>query len=616
MRLIFKTLILTSFLAASFSQVAAQSPQTIFEEGRELFNAKQYALALVKLQPLTSIQEDSDLVRYASYYYAVSAYNSGDARTAKNMFLQVAQRYPDWSELNEVNYWLGALAFEEKDPKLAIEYLDKIQGSELTDQIQTLKDFHFGKITDMDMLKELLSENPKEPVLASQLADQILKLDVADQDIDLLEQLSEQYDLTLDLGIEGIDSSPKKAIYNVGLFLPFTYSDDSLRLENIQKDWTLRFYEGVKLGLEKLTEEGVGINLITFDTRSREISLSDMLKTEEARSLDLIIGPVFQSSVLQVSAFAKEQQINMLNPLSSNSEVIKDNPFAFLYYPSNESLAIEAAEYAVANFTKNRNVAIFYSGLGDRSRAELYREIIEKDSFNVPIFELIRPQESSKIQQMLVEEEEVDKDSVVVADMLAEMDSLRDAGVRDWEIYDERDFLEKSLLILPDSIGHIFVASDASSLSSSTISAIDAREDTIMYIGSSRFLTSEQGISFEQLERVNAIFTGSNWIEYSTDEVAEFRERYELAYNAYPRKDDRLGDPYLGYDIIVSYGRLLYQYGQYFQIGLKRKAGIKGVLTDEFDYRFSNDNRFIPVFRITNSQVVPVENTDTSDAQN
>ncbi|GAB5527660.1 MAG: hypothetical protein Roseis2KO_55320 [Roseivirga sp.] len=614
MRLILKTFLLVLFLVGSLNQALSQDPQSVFKEGKALFNGEQYALALVKLAPLTSLQSDNDMVRYASYYYAVSAYKSGDAPTAKSMFLQIAQKHAGWSKIDEVNYWLATLAFEEKDPRQGIDYLDKIQSSAFDEQAQGLRNFHFAQITDMDLLRSLLKENPKETVLASQLADQILKLDVAEQDIDLLDSLSNRYDLSLDLGIDGIARSPKKEIYNVGLFLPFSYLDDSARLERVQKDWTMRFYEGAQLALEKLKEEGLKINLITFDTRDQSVPLRDMLTTEEALSLDLIIGPVFQSSVIEVSRFAKEQQINMLNPLSSNDDIIKDNPFAFLYYPGNQSLAIAAAEYAKANFTENKNVAIFYSGLGDRPRASLYREILERDSFNVPIFEMVRPQESSKIQRMLVEEEEVDKDSVVVADMLAEMDSLREAGVEDWEIYDERDFLEKEKLILPDSIGHIFVASDASSLSASTISAIDAREDTILYIGSSRFLTSEQGLSFEQLERVNAIFTGSNWIQYDKEEVSDFRERYELAYNAYPRKSERLGDAYLGYDIMITYGRLLHQYGQYFQVGLKRKAGIKGTLTDEFDYRFSNDNRYIPIFRITNSQVVPIE--ETPDAQN
>ena len=67
---------------------------------------------------------------------------------------------------------------------------------------------------------------------------------------------------------------------------------------------------------------------------------------------------------------------------------------------------------------------------------------------------------------------------------------------------------------------------------------------------------------------------------------------------------------------MMTYGRLLHQYGQYFQIGIKRKKEIKGVLTRQFDYRFSNDNRFIPIFRVTDSQLVDVAKTSEANDQN
>lgn len=614
MRLIQRIALLTLLIVALPMISFSQNYRNTFEEGKALFDRGQYALVVSKLAPITSLDQDNDMVRYASFYYAVSAYRSNDPVTAKSMFMQISQRFSSWPMQDEVNFWLGKINFEQQNYREAINFLDLILNNQFSDEIQRLKDYHFGQITDMDLLTSLLTENPNESVLASQLANQILKKEVADQDIDLLDSLASRYDLKLDLGIDGIEDSPKKSMYNVGVFLPFTFRNDSVRLERIQQEWTVRFYEGVKIGLEKLSEEGVYINVVAFDTRSNEVSLDAMLQTEEARSLDLIIGPVFQSAVLKVSAFAKEQRINMLNPLSSNSEIINNNPFAFLYNPSNESLAIAAAEYAKKHFTHNKNVAIFYSGIGDRPRADLYKELIEKDSFNIPIFQLIRPQESSLIQQILVEEEEVDKDSAVVAQMMAEMDSLREAGEEQWEIYTEQDFVYDTLLILPDSIGHIFVASDVASLSASTVSAIEARPDTIQYISSTSWLSSEQSISFSQLERIGAIFTGSNWIDYGTPEVAEFRERYEFAFNAYPSKADRLGDAYMGYDIIVTYGRLLGQYGKYFQLGLKRRESINGELTGRFDYRFSNDNRNIPIYRVIDSQVVPINKIpDTND---
>ena len=591
-------------------QGKAQDIRAVFNEGKAMFDREQYALALLKLEPLANAEADNDLIRYASFYYAVSAYESNDPKTATETFSRIVERFPDWEYLNESRFWLGKLAFEDQQYETALGHLDAITDPALAPQIQALQDFHFARITDEQQLKRLLELKPAATVLASQLADQILKLDVANQDIDLLNELSERYNLNLNLGIEGIESSPKKAVYNVGVFLPFTFREDSVGLLRQRTAWPTRFFEGAQLGVEKLKEEGIDLNLLSFDTRDDTTSLTEMLQTEDAKNLDFIVGPVFQSSVLQVAAFAKEQQINMLNPLSSNGDIIKDNPFAFLYYPSHESLAIAAAEYATANFRENKNVAIFYSGFSDKPRADLYRDILEKDSFNIAIFEQVAGQESSKISLMFVEEEEVDKDSLVVEAMLAEMDSLREAEVKDWEIYDPEDFVLDSLIIRPDSIGHIFIASDVSSLSAAAISAIEARPDTMLYLGTSRWLSAEQSISFEQLERTNAVFTGSNWLNYDTEAVDDFRARYLAEFNAYPKKEERLGDAYIAYDIIVTYGRLLHQYGKYFQVGLKRKERIEAELTDGFDYRFSNDNRYIPVLRITESQVVPVQKNE------
>ncbi|WP_141719724.1 hypothetical protein [Roseivirga misakiensis] len=580
--------------------------KTLFEEGKQLFDQEQYALALAKFAPLTSLDQSNDMVRYAAYFYAISAHKSGDNVTAKNMFLQVLRKYPNWDVTNDINYWLGFLAAERGDLSDTFSYLAKAETIDTKQKNAVKQKALLGEV-DMGILKELLAEYPEDNLIASKLANGILALDVEDQDIDLLNELQSTYSLDLDLSIDGIESSPKKSTYNVGLFLPFAYSSDSARLVRSMTTWTTRMYQGVSLGVDKLKEEGIDLNLITIDTRNSETRLFEMIRSGELDDLDLIIGPVTQSAVQLITGFSKNKRINMVNPLSSNSDILTDNPFAFLYYPSNESLAIKAADYARVNFTRNKNVAVFYSGFADKARADLYKQIIEKDSFNVTIFQEVRENESAYIQTLLSEEHEQDKDSAVVANMIAEMDSLREAGEEDWEIYMPRDFVYDTLKILPDSIGHVFIASDFSSLASSALSGIESRPDTVEYLSSSRFLSTENSISFDQLERLNATFIGSNLIDYTTDEVSTFRELYVEKYLASPIKEDRLGDAYIGYDITVTFGRLLQQYGKYFQIGLKRKDVISGELTDKFNYKFSNDNRYTPVLKVKEGVVVPVE---------
>ncbi|NVK84687.1 MAG: hypothetical protein HWE21_10225 [Cytophagia bacterium] len=592
----------------SITTASAQNIKQLFDEGKSLFDSKQYALAFGKFEPLTALNQENDMVRYAHYYYAVSAYETGDIITAKNAFKQIQSKYSDWVN-DDVNYWLGLIAVKQGNPTEAFDYLNKVSTDELSESVNVLKAQAIDSIDNINQLKSLLIEYP-ENVVASRLASEILRLDVEEQDLDLLDSLESIYDLQISLTLDDIKSSPKKEVYNVAMFLPFTYRNDSARIAQLESNWTTRMYHGALLGVEKLQEEGVKINLITIDTRDGQQRLDQMIASGQLDSLDFIIGPVTQQAVETITKFSKERKINMINPLSSNSEILVENPYAFLYYPSNESLALRSADYAIKHFAKNKNTAIFYSGAADYERAQLYRELIEKDSFNVNIFMRVPPDESVKIQQLFVEEEEVDRDSLVVAEMIAEMDSLRDAEVEEWEIYSERDFVYDTLKILPDSIGHIFIASDFSQLSTSALSGIAARPDTVEFISSSRFLAAEQSFSFTQLERLNAIFVGSNYMDYSTENIKEFREKYVNTFLSSPVKEERLGDAYMGYDIVVTFGRLLNQYGKYFQVGLRRRGTVEGELTEKLIYKLSNDNRFMPYLRVRAAEVVKVEDQE------
>lgn len=593
-------------VVCSLSAAVGQNIKQLFDEGKALFDQEKYALAYSKFEPLTALNQENDMVRYAAFYYAVSAYHSGDKVVAKNAFKQVLSKYPNWGVENEVNYWIGLIAVEQGQADEAFDYLNAVSDTALEGSIKMLKEGVLDSISNLNELKMLLSDHP-ENVIASRLASEILKLDVESQDLDLIEELQNNYDLEISLTLDDIAFSPKKEVYNVGLFLPFAYRNDSARIAQLQSNWTTRMYYGALVGVEKLAEEGININLVTIDTRDGQNRLEEMVASGELDSLDFIIGPVTQGAVELMTQFSKEKKINMINPLSSNSEILVENPYAFLYYPGNESLAIRSAEYVTQNFTRNKNAAVFYSGAADYERALLYKELIEKDSFNVPIMMRVAPDQSVMIQQLFVEEEEIDKDSLVVAGMLAEMDSLREAGESDWELYSERDFVMDTLKILPDSIGHVFIASDFSSLSTSALSGIAARPDTIEFISSSRFLAAEQSLSFDQLEQLNAVFVGSNFIDYSTPEIAEFRQKYVNRFMIGPVKEERLGDAYISYDIVVSFGRLLNQYGKYFQVGLRRKEQVEGELTEKLRYKLSNDNRFMPFLRVRNAQIIKVE---------
>jgi predicted negative regulator of RcsB-dependent stress response len=580
----------------------AQNIKEQFETGKQYFDQEQYALAKNTFAKITGAEGNNDYVQWASYYFAVAAYYSNDLTSARNMFRQILDKYPYWAVKGEVNFWLAYIYASEGKLKNTFDYLYRITDSALAEDIDALKYSAVAASSDIDELKATLSAFSSESIVASRLAEVVLAQPKAQQDIALLSQLKENYDLKIKPSIAGIEASPKKKVYNVGLFLPFYYRSDSASLLRVERNWTASLYYGLKLGIDKLKDEGVYINLLTYDTRGTQ-DLNEIIEADQLGDLDLIIGPVTQSSIELVAPMAKEKKINMVNPLSANSEITEDNPFAYLYYPSNESLARRAASYAVEHFTDNKNAAIFYSGMADKTRADEYRTLIEKDSFDVVIYEGVLPNESVNIQQLLLDEEEVDRDSIQIAAMMAEMDSLRWSGAANWKKYDERDFVYDALKILPDSIGHIFVASDYSSLVTSALSGIDARPDTIDLITSSRFLAAEQSISLDQLERLDVVLLGSNFIAYDAATVDEFRERFFAKYLTSPTKEETLGDAYIGYDLMVNFGRLLGQFGKYFQIGLASTEDVQGELIEAFNYRFTQDNNFIPYLKVRDAKI-------------
>ena len=81
---------------------------------------------MTKFASITSSLDNSEVVRFASYYYAVSAFESGDANLSKSMFLQIQQKFPQWDVQPEVNFWLAFLAANENDAEATFNYLIEI----------------------------------------------------------------------------------------------------------------------------------------------------------------------------------------------------------------------------------------------------------------------------------------------------------------------------------------------------------------------------------------------------------------------------------------------------------------------------------------------------------
>src|SRR5262245_34090773 len=100
------------FVLASLSwatDLAGQDFKKQYKHAREFYNEGKYNLAMEAFKPLMVYDKNNPYPEYASFFYALSALNQNYHAVARDMLLQVKKLYPEWDQLNEVNYWLAKI---------------------------------------------------------------------------------------------------------------------------------------------------------------------------------------------------------------------------------------------------------------------------------------------------------------------------------------------------------------------------------------------------------------------------------------------------------------------------------------------------------------------------
>ncbi len=87
----------------------------------------------------------------------------------------------------------------------------------------------------------------------------------------------------------------------------------------------LQFYQGFMLALDSLKKAGLQAEVYVFDLDNNVSLAHDIIKKEEMRSADLIIGPFHNEPFAIVADFAKQNSIHIINPVVSSGNLIVSN---------------------------------------------------------------------------------------------------------------------------------------------------------------------------------------------------------------------------------------------------------------------------------------------------
>ena len=588
------------FLAFQPLVLTAQDYQTNFTFGKELFREGRYELAMESFKKVMTPAPDNPYAPYASFYNALSAYRAGRVYQARELFLELIQRFPSWDKKYEAYYWLGTTYFEEQKPAPALNYLNSIESPSISKDVKALKKKYLSKIDTVSQLVALLKIYPEDTVLAEQTALTIYEkpYDVFDREI--LSELVEKYEFDKErFGLVDFSKSVKKSTYQVAVMLPFMFSslDDTRAI--LRNDIVTDLYNGMLLGIEKLEQEKKPLQLHAYDTKRSGEETGFLLEKEELTKMDLIIGPLYPEPSRLVSEFSYANNINMINPISTNPEVIGGNPYSFLLKPTNLTQAARAAEYAIDNFTENKNVLIFYEDTPrDSASAFTYSSKLEEAGFSIIKIKPLKPSDAHYLIDTLTYKEDV------VIERKTQLDSMLADTVQHIVKSRSKSFANDSLVwyeevwkISPDSIGHMMVASSNALLATNSISAVEIRPDRIPLIGREEWLEIPQ-VNFDQVERIGAVFISSAYIDKSKEAYIDFMEKYLKRFRTLPS-----GNACLGYETIVSIGRLLHSNGTLFQAGMKDGEPVPGILIPGLQYGYSNDNQVVTFLKIIESEI-------------
>ncbi len=181
------------------------------------------------------------------------------------------------------------------------------------------------------------------------------------------------------------NTKPKKTAYTIGLFLPFKLSEsESIDVDLLARSrgnfpstqaLALDFYAGFKKAVDSLQAKDFDLTLNIYDIQEHDSSKIEALcKTNEFKSLDFIVGPLYPGGFKMVSAYARLAGIPMVSPLTQQNKILFNNPLSSKINPSQYTIIESLADFCVDSLIPNSNILVVNTTLKEQSYVKTFKE--------------------------------------------------------------------------------------------------------------------------------------------------------------------------------------------------------------------------------------------------
>ncbi len=533
--------------------LAQVTPDSRYQQGRRQIKAGDHDAALESLAPLLRAENASPYAPYAFYFSALAHYREGRHLDAQQLLLRLIERFPYWDDQPEAYYLLGCNELQRGNYDQALQQFERIRPKDLRRLATEFKTAYLEANAELNKLKALYESHPDDEGVGQALATRLASEGYREEDRKLLADLRERFKLK-EVTVER--RAERKDRYRVAVLFPFQRAQLT-EGQGRSNQFVLDYYAGLQLAAEELRQNGVNLDVFTYDTERDASRTRAILTLPELRNMDLLIGPVYQETAELAGAFARSNRIPVINPLSVNQGLAEGNPFVFLAEASPQSQARRAADYALSRFP-NGDVLVLAEETGrDTAFANTYARLLQAQGRQVRQQTLSRatPQEA-------------------------------------------RSYLREASL---SGVSHLVVASTSPGIAASVVTALEVSRTRLPVLVPGEWLVQARNITFEQWERQNVHFLFDDYVDTDGERVQTFSrlytERNHLPPSAYS---------YQGYNLLMFFGEMLQRHGTGWPDKLRRAGFQAAPLASGFDYSGANVNQFVPIVRVQNEQLTVV----------
>lgn len=533
-------------------QLSNQSDENKLIYGKQLLLENQSMLSL-DVFDLVLNNPSSKYISNALYFRALAEFRNRNFRSSDSLLKVLKAKYPKWQQ--EADYMRALNSFEMQQYKQGLFLLAQCTDSLLKAHSVAAKHFYLAEIKEPDTLRNLYQLYPDDTTIAVLLADKISHAEDVESKM-LFDRLVVNYGIKKYRDWINKDrSSLIKNSFNIALLLPFSDGED-ISFESVTRDFAFirDFYQGMSIAREDLQKKGTKLNYFLYNTEKNVNTINGLLLLPEMRSMDLIVGPVYNNGVESVKEFANLFGIAAINPLSQSRNFVTGSPYTFSVEPSLETINKKLADFVLTNKATKNAVILYDNNVKDSLLAAAHYKSVIDSGGKVIVFR------------------EISGKSAVAITHILDRTNWKD-------------------------VGHIYVSYSDNRQSLAILSALEFFDTKVPTIVPGEWLATLPKI--ERLEARNIHFIASSFVNSMSEEASSFAGKYLRTYHVPPSVY-----AYKGYDMMLFFGKLLAQYGNKFYKEIHRLGVQKSGIMPGYDYRFSHDNQFVPIYKFEKGEMI------------